>query len=389
MLLGTLAAMAAFTLLAPTAHGDGRLFQVADGAAQCGAALGDTGKPITPAQPLTEADRKALLAALFITLHDPTVDDVRALPADSCPVARFGADDVVWTIHGGRGAQPLRWVSTSARPDWFFLVPGPSLPDAAAWDATRQGLPRLSTAPAYYLVGVADGINFLLQAYDGPPSMRRMSDDIAALLEGGAAPLAAHDPTGDVVSLFLTTVSGPQAEVFRPTELDDGRVGGLFMPDDGLVRLGDGGAFVFRGSDFACRPDYGPLTRFRVGVGLPQDDGRELSCQLRSDDVVMTVIVSHRPDGSADKAIWADEIRNAEETYGVRTKLRGPPTGRGSPIGAGRTWIDSDGLVQLVLFLRDGEYVYEIRQSHRDEAIEAAMAALKQVVDQISASRAP
>lgn len=382
-------ALAAAALVAgPSAAAEkDRMFQAAAPDA-CVAALAETGKPVALTEPLDEATRRGMLSAIFLALQDPAgAQDWPAreiAAARPCPVARFAADERVWTISSGSGRAPVRWIATADRPDLFFLVQGPSLADAGKWAETRRGLPAVSGAGFYYLVGRAEELNFLIKLYDGPPSARRLADDIGAMLDGDAAPLAAHDPVGDVVSLFQVTASGAPAEVFRPDEIGKGGVGALFMPDGHLVQRGEDDAYVFRGSGFACREDYGELRRHQVGIGNLAEEALELSCQLRHDDATMTVIVNRNPDVSLDKAIFSDVIGGLEKSYGVAKRFTSPPTGRDSPIRAGKLWLDEDGFVQLVAFIRRGDYVYELRETYTPEAAELAMKALEQVIDQIS-----
>lgn len=367
-----------------------RMFQlVTQPASPCTAPLAETGQPIAFGEVLDDAQRGAMLSALFLTLHNPSGADAwpqkELETAPPCPVARFDASDLVWTISGGAAGLPVRWIRAPGRDDLFFLVPGPGLADARAWDsAGRQGLPASRGAPAYYLIGRMIGVNFLVKAYDGPPSARRLADDVAALLDDGAAPLAVHDPVGDAVSLFVPTESGVQSEIFRPQDIlhEDG-FAALYFPDGRYFTDGEDGAFLMRGSGFGCGKAYGKFERDVVGVHNPTDYDLELSCRLRSQTGSTTVYVTHRADTSRDKASWDLTIRAYQDDTGVARKLTDPPTGPRSTFQAGRNWIDRDGVVQTVLFLRRGEYVYQINQEHPPEEIQAANEALTALLEQI------
>lgn len=354
-----------------------RMFQALPPAA-CAAALAETGRPLKISEPLDETARGGLLAGTYLALYEPGVGGALAKSVEAatpCPIARFAADDVVWTISAGGADAPLRWVKAPGRNEVFALVKGVGLADAAAWNRGRVGLPGASGPAAYYLVGLVNGQNYVVQIYDAPPSAKVLADDIAPLVEGESAPLTVHDPTGDAVTLFRDTASGSQADLFRPDELGPGRAATFFLPDGRLFTL-KGDDYVMRGSGFACRPAYGAFKRDRLAVQDVSDANLDLACQLLTDNSVTTVWVTHLPDASDDKARFERQIRAAEAETGVAKKLANPPTGRNATFAAGRNWLDKDGAVQVDFFIRRGEYVYEIRQSHTREELDAASDAL-------------
>lgn len=350
----------------------------------CGTPLSGRGKPVAIREPLDEAARAGLMAGLFLTLHDPTGEgppDADLKAALACPVAKFAADDRVWTIHSGAGGAPLRLITSPDQEDLFMLVKGPALSDAAAWNGRRQGLPAAAAPPAYYLVLLSGQLHFLVRLYDAPPTMQMVADDVIALVDGDARPMASYEAAGGTVNLVLETSTGPQAEFFRPGVLGDGAT--LFYADGRLATDGPDGALVFRGSGFACRREYGAFQRERIYVFDASDEKLDLACVLEAETGFTHVYVSHRPDASRDRAAWAETIRALEKETGVSRKLANPPTGADGPIQGGRTWIDKDDKVQLILFMRRGPYVYEVRQEHPldeyDPASETLMALIRQI----------
>lgn len=366
-----------------------RMFQ--EMTAACAAPLGEAGKPIRLGQTLDDGQRAALLGAIFLALHDPTGADAwperEVAAAPPCPVARFEAGDLIWTISGGGADLPVRWVRAPNREDFFFLAKGPALSDAGVWaQGGRRGLPAANAPPAYYLVNRASGMNYVVQAFDGPPSARRIAEAVGRVFEDGADYLiAVHDPVGDAITLFVETESRVQAEIFRPQDIAPGGelFAGLYLPDEHFFTWGEDDAIVMRGSGFSCARSYGPFEREMVGVHNPAEASLDLSCQLEGEPGRMAVFVTHGPDASRDKAAWANKIRSLEEQTGVARKLESPPKGPRKQIQAGRTWLDNGGSLQLVLFLRRGDYVYEIRQTHAPQALQGANEALLAVLNQI------
>lgn len=360
-----------------------RMFQPAPASA-CAVALPETGKRIVLNEPLTDPQRRALAVSIFLTLHDPTGADSRPMPTTSCPIARFAANDRVWTVHAGLGPAPVRWASTPGRDDWFFLMQGPNHADAGGWYESRKGLPAASGPPVYYLVSWVAGVHFVMAVYDGPPAPPMVAEDIAAVLEGDTRPLAMHDPAGDAVNVLRETTSGVKAQLFRPADLTDGKVASLLAADGKLVLVGNDAELVLAGSGFSCRRDYAGFARDRILVVSAQSEAPELGCHLVTDDSWTTLYVARQPDRSADRAIWADEFRGVEQQYGVKRRLANPPTGRGASLLAGRNWVDKDGFVQVVLFLRRDDYLYEIRQMHTVEELQPASDAMLALIEQIA-----
>lgn len=381
---------AALSVLSASPASAERMFQLTSPAAACAPALAETGKPLTLPGTLDDAARGALVSALFLALHDPSgVDtwpqkEIEAAPP--CQVARFDADERIWTISAAAAPGPLRWVrGPSDDQGFFFLVKAPGLADAQAWNrGGRQGLPVASAPPLYLLVGRAMGANFVVRAYDGPPSARQLADDVAGLVEGQLAPLAYHDPVGDAVSLFVPTASGLQSEILRPQDIAAASgFAALFFPDEHFFKAGEDDAYVMLGSGFACPEAYGKFRRELVGVLDPTPDSLSLSCNLETDTGTTIVYVTRRPDAAGDKALWEQTIKDLERETGVARKLTNPPTGPRQVMQAGRNWIDSNGVVQVLFFLRRGEYVYEIRQQHPPEETTSGGESLIAILEQI------
>jgi hypothetical protein len=352
----------------------------------CGAALATSGRGVELKAPLDEPTRTGLLAAVHLTLKEPAQRgwphaDMKA--ARECPVARFAANDRVWTIYAGDGAAPLRVITSPGREDAFVLLKGPTIGEAATWYGARQG--PLPAESAYYLFAKLSEMYYLIKAYDGPPAMESIAEDIGALMEEEAVTLAFYGAGGGTVNLNLATAHGPQAELFTPENLRDGLFAALYRPDGHFAVENEQGDLVLRGSGFRCRPTYGKAKRVRVNISNPSEASLDMSCSLETDGSLSTVFVTRAPDASQDKAIFQARIKEVEAETGVHRKLTNPPTGRNSPIRAGRNWIDKEGQVQVVLLTRDGDYVYEFRQTHTLEDIEAATEVLLALVDQISA----
>lgn len=360
----------------------------------CCTPLAATGKPLTFKAPLDEAGRAGLMAGLFLTLHDPTgrgwsAADLKT--AGGCPVARFAAADVVWTLFSGAGNAPVRVAIATGRDDAYFLVQGPSPIDAAAWSRTRRGLPGATAPPAYYLVSQqGDEPFFLFKVYDGPPAATLLADDIAAAAEANAEGLAAYGDDGGAVSLLLETAAGPRAELFRPSGVSPSTPATLLAPDGALVTEAGNGDWVFRGSGFACRPAYGPFARIRLQVLDISDEGLDLACTWSTQDSWTVVDATFMPDKSKDKAYIAERIRQEEEAYGVTRSLSKLRPGRDEPVLAGRWWMDKDGQIQTMYVLRRGDYLFEVRQGlARESDIDAGSKVALDLIDQISAADAP
>ena len=364
-----------------------RMFQMLPVPA-CATPLGTTGKAVAIPERLNETLGAGVMAGLFLTVQDPAGSEWKDSDLDAaaaCPLAKFAADEAVWTIYSGTGTAPQRLVLSPGRPELFALLRGPTYAEAARWSRSRQDPPPAGARSAYHLVGyVADGTQFLIRSYDGPPPLTALAADIGALTEGGAPPLAMHDPDGAAVSLFLPVAAGPQAEVFRPGDLAGERYATLHMPDGRFVTEGRNGDYVLRGSGFACHREYGALKRARITLANASDAGLELSCGLESDQSTMTVIVTRRPDASRDGATFAALIETSETETGVARQLEAPPTGPKQPLQAGAHWVDKDGSSQLALFSRRGEYVYQIRLTYPAEDRDPAWAALGEMIAQVT-----
>jgi hypothetical protein len=344
-------------------------------ARDCGARLDGAGKAIEhPAdEPLSEARRRALSAGIFGALRDPT--GARSWPgpqiaaAPACPIARFDAGELTWTISAGAGDAPPRWVRANGQEDVFFLAPGPS--------------PTGAAGQAYYLVGTDGDLRLILKVYDGPPDTRTIADDLAQAITGRAVPIGAYDAEGQAVTLFLPTASGHTAEVFEPEALRGWRSATIFGTDGRFFTRDEADAILFSGSGLACAPAYGPFVRDRLMVLDARDGALDLACRLSTEESWITVFASRSPDPSRDRAVFAAGLRDAE-SEGVSRRLRDPPVGRDRTIQAGRRWVDRDGAGQGLWYLRRGEYIIELRATF---ALDDAQAVLD-VLAQISASLA-
>ncbi|WP_374470591.1 hypothetical protein [Phenylobacterium sp.] len=391
MLTRALLAAFAMTFAAapPATAQSGRMFQALP-PANCGTPLAATGKALAFKAPLDAASRSGLMAGLFLALRDPTGQgwsETDLKTAGRCPVARFAAGDAVWTLVSGAGSAPPRMAVAAGRRDGWFLVRGPSPSDAEAWSRTRRGLPEATTPHAYYLVSqTGHDPMFLYKVYDGPPAAALLADDIAAALEGDAEAIAAYTEEGGAVSLLLDTAAGARAELFRPASITVSAPASLFAPDGRLVTETGGGDWVLRGSGFACRSAHGAFQRIRVQVLDVRDEALDLACAWSTDESWTVLDVTFMPDKAKDKAYVAERIRQEEEAFGVTRRFSKLPTGRDSPVIAGRWWVDKEDVLQTMYVMRRGDYLFELRQGlpNRNE-IESANEIGLALIDQVAA----
>ncbi|HEY8618025.1 hypothetical protein [Phenylobacterium sp.] len=378
------AALAALALLAAAAAPDAAtMFQTLPDPGACARAQpAAAGQPLPLKGPLSETSAASLMAATFLALQD--LSGSGALPAEApaggCPVARFAAEDRVWTIHAGGPAGARQLITTPERTDYFVVVSGPSLVDAAEWNRSRRGLPTVTRPPVYHLVGVDEDLHLLVRTYDGPPSAETVAQDLKDLLEARLEALATHQQAGGTVNLAVETLGGPQAMLFRPQDFKRGDTIAFYGPDGRFLRPGPGGGLVFRGSGYVCPTQYGDFGRSRVLLLDPSDESLDLACHLAGQESWLTVFVTRTPDTSDDRKVFEARIKAAEAESGVARRLSRP---RRTAEVATRSWLDSDGRVQIMLVARFGEYVYEMHLTHTEAEQEAAGKAWLALMDQL------
>lgn len=377
----------AFSCSAATAatEADVRLFQLeATAPADCAAPAAGQGQPIEVQDTLDPDAQAALAAGVFLALHDPSgagtwpVADIGA--AGPCRLARFEADGVVWTISGADGRAPPRWMQAPGREGVFYVARGPALPDALAWSRTRQGLPPSTQPPAYYLAGTTAGEHYVFRIYDSLPDTRRLADDLSALLETQAPPLAVL-AAGDAVTLFRETTSGVYAEIFRPGAITPDRPAKLYGADGRFFSGGFGEDWRLRGSGFVCPAAFGAFERAYGAILNPSEEAMDVSCGYATEESFITIFVSRAPDVRGDKAYFASVISDTEGALEQPRKLKDPPTGRKWPIQAGRAWVDKAGLMQEVMLMRRGEHIVELRGTYILDDVQAAGETLIKLIE--------
>lgn len=385
-LLTAALAMALFGGGAGATETGSRLFQLEAASPTCSAPPAGQGKPLELAERLDADTQAALSAGVFLALHDttgadtwPTADIEAAKP---CSLARFEAGGVVWTIAGSEGRAPPRWIRTPAREGLFYLAKGPALPDALAWSRSRQGLPPGTQRPAHYLVGLVKGEHFVFQIYDDLPDTRRLADEATAIVESAPAPLAVL--AGDTVTLFRETASGAYAELFRPAAVTSDRPAHLYGPDGRFFTGPIEQDWKLLGSGFACPATLGKFERVRAAVLNATDAALDLYCSLATEESITSLFVSRVPDRSADKAYFARQLADTERSLEAPRKLRDPPSGPKWPIQAGRAWVDKQGLMQEVMFMRRGDYIIELRGTYVLADVEAAGEALIKLIEMVT-----
>lgn len=351
-------------------------------AAACNTALPGPGTAVALPDKLPEADRLSLSAGVYLALRDrqgagawpdPQVDG-----AAPCPLDSFEADDVVWTISGGVGEAPPRFITAPDREEYYFLAAGPPLGEAQHW--TDAGPPPGSApAQAYYLTAAAGAARYVLRIYDGAPSARQMADDIAALTAGRRDFIAAFDPEGDTVTVFPPTESGRSAQVFEPARIHSGRTATLLGADGRFFEPLDNDVVAMRGSGLLCAERYGTLVRDRLTVLDARDDSLDLACRLEGGDSWVSVFSTRHPNRRDDKAWFAASLKDAKKE-GVAGRLDGDRTAEIRDLHAGEAWRDKAGKSQGLWFVRRGDYLIEVRASFEPEATGEVFDALRAFV---------
>jgi len=347
----------------------------------CGAKLEGGGIPLRFAATLPEADRLGLLASLHLALNDssgrgnwPLSEIAIALP---CEIASFPVGEDTWVISAGEGYAPPRWARAKGQEDTFYLTPGPSITDAAAWSATpgasAQGLDRT----VYYLVAAVDGLQFAFEAYQGAPSGAQLAQDLVAAISGKSEPFAVYDSVGNAASLFLVTQSRRTSQVFLPEKLSGEHSAVLYGPDGFYFSPAPGGAVLLRGSDLTCDARYGAFERSRLGVINTEKADMDLACYYETDESSVSIFSSRLPGSDGDRRYFEAVIKQYQDDVGVKTRLPAFKTGPKEIFQAGRAWVDKSGLDQGVWFMRRGDYVYEIRTNSRLPETKIALDAAK------------
>ncbi len=361
MRLGIVAASMAAALMASSAN------------AACDSPLSGPGTPVDVRAPADEADRRAMSAAVFLALSDDAGGsdwvwrEMAAAPP--CPVSSFKVDGVTWHVSGGEGAAPLRWARADGVDVYYALVRGPSPAEAQGWAETRRN-GAATGASATYLVASEGDIQFVLRIYDGAPDARRLAGDLVDAIAGKLTPVAAFDPTGDAVTLSFGTPDGVSAELFRPALLGPQRHATLLGPDGRFFTPGEGGVRL-RGSEHICGDAYGPFARSRLTVMVADDPGLDLGCSFYSEESWISVFATRRPDTDGDKARFRDDIRATQADTGVKGRPVSSKASRTDAIRASAVWIDKTQKGQGLWFIRQGEYVIEIRATFRLDETDA------------------
>lgn len=354
---------------------------------ECGKKLDGAGRALVFKPPLSEDDRTALAAGIYLAMRDesdrgtwPVSEIDIALP---CPLAQFEADGATWTIHGGEGLAPPRWIQAGDRKEVLFLAAGPGLAAARAWNIARDTAPKADDPKAYYLAVAARGEIYVFRVYDDAPSPKQLADDAFEALTGKLPPLAVLDSQAHVVSLYLPTASRRTSMLFKPELLDGGRDATLYGPDGRYFAPIAGEAVLLRGSDLACEHQYGDFALALLGVTDARDESLDLACGYQYGDSELTLFATRRPDLNGDRRAFDAYVREEQQISGVSARRPGLRTGPKEAIAAGKAWIDKAGGGQGLWLTRRGDYVIEIRAAFLPEdearliqAVEAVAAAL-------------
>jgi hypothetical protein len=325
------------------------------GAPDCAAPLAAGAGPVSLTAPMSEADRLGLSAAVFVTLADSTGKGSWPEPqidqAAPCPIGRFEADGVGWTLYGGKGEVPVRWARAAGRQDFVFLAWGPTFAQADEWRRQDwQGEMKL-THPLSYLVGATGGAHAVLKVYDGGPSQAELTADMAAALNGRLAPMAIYDPRGYAVTVMRPTRSGVRAQMFGP----EGQSATLYGPDGRYFVGGGDEAVRMRGSGFRCPAAFGRLGRSRMIVVKTADDELDLACGFEAGGSWITLFVT-RTGARLDAATFQGRLADAQREAGVSRKLPGQ-----AALPFGEAWLDRDGAGQGLWMAQRGPYLVEAR----------------------------
>jgi hypothetical protein len=366
-LLAPLSLVAALAAAAPAA-----------GAPACDAPLGAPGTGIVLPAVLGEGDRLGLSAGVYLALRDrsgagawpdPQVDGARP-----CPLGSFEADEAVWTISGGAGDTPPRFVTAPDHEEYYFLAAGPNLAAARAWATGSRAEPTGDRA--YYLAAASGAARYVLRIYDGAPSSRQLSDDIVAAMSGRLPFIAAFDPEGDTVTVLAETESGRPGQVFEPARIHSGRTATLLGADGRFFEAVEPGAVAMRGSGLLCAARYGSLVRERLTVLDARDDSLDLACRLEGADSWVSVFSTRHPDPKGDKAWFKASLKDAKKD-GVAGRVAGDRTGEIRDLRAGEAWRDKAGKSQGLWFIRRGDFLIEVRATFEPEATGEVFDALR------------
>lgn len=354
----------------------------------CNAPLTGPGRALAFRDPLAEADRQAMSAAVFLALSDdagrPDATRQAIEAAPPCPISTFEVDDVTWKVSGAAAPAPLRYARALGVETFYYLTPGPSLAQAAAWRASgRRGRVADAVGAQTYLVAVEDDLHFVFRVYDGAPDARGLANDLAAIIGGRIGPIAMYDPEGDAVSLALNTEGRLTAEIFRPDLLDGPRNATLLGPDGFYFTPYPGGVRL-QGSGQICADAYGPMPRTRLVVLEVDPSTLDLGCSFRSDAAVVSVFSTRRREAGDDRAYFRRQIREAQAEFGAKRRTPIRAAERKAGLLAGEFWIDLEDRNHGLWFLRRGDFVIEFRATFQADALDAVFDALKQVVGNVA-----
>jgi hypothetical protein len=359
----------------------GRLFQVAFLAlglsfatasaiqAACSASWEGDGAPLIFRHGLSEAERRALSATVYLGLDDPGGVGVWPMAeidvAPPCELARFEASGLTWVVSGGEAPAPLRWVRADGRDEVFFVAQAPALADAGRWSAAPTPWMSPTGEPVYLLVGASEHHHFVFKVYDGVPGLKRLSDDLVGVIDGSTTPLATLDRLGGAVSLFLETATGRAADIYRPGQLTRDRIATLYGPDGHYFAPLPGGGVSLSGSGLYCAARLGGFQRTRLLVVDLRPDSLDLGCSYETlgDDIV-SVFSQRLADPASDKAYIAQQIASSEAQTRIARRI-----GRSHPTGSsGHQWVDASGVRQAIWFRRSGEFMIEVHATYSADA---------------------
>lgn len=320
--------------------------------------------------PIDEPSRLGLSAAVLLALSgdQPDWPDAEVENAAPCPFTEFRAGDAGWTVSGGAGRAPARFIHSPTREDYLFLALGPTLAEAHSWFLSGATGPLTPKAPVYYLVRATAGPRLVYRAYDGIPPADDLANDATAVIEGRLEPIAALDPQGQAVTVLVPTGSGVRAQLFGPED----HPASLYGPDGKYFQEVADGVAQMRGSGFRCPPTLGSLALARTSVLNRSEAGLDLSCSFQGEETWITLFVTrvHEPlDAKFDVTLEDARSEGVRSTVDVRV----PGMVRGA------AWLDRKSAGQGLWMTRRGPYLVEVRATFAPQdqsAVERAVGTL-------------
>lgn len=343
----------------------------------CLAPLTGTDGALTYNSPLSEPLRIGISRAVARTLQltAAAADAAVAKPMASCIVGTLRTDTGDYPIHGGVGAEPLRWVRAEDQDRTIYLVPEPD-------EEGRDIRP-------YHLVEKNWRGLFDLQIYTGLPSEADVRRDMEATLEDDISPVAFYDLAGDAVTLFRLTKSQRTALLLgaaptpdRPAQLF-GADGDYFSPTrEADVRMVAAGIH--------CPVEVGGMSRESLVVNDGDRRAPDLSCNYASGRIQVKISASRHPVVTVESLFSALTDGLPQNYKNLRLRPDVLSLTPGGPLSRGQAWL-SDGPDGLwgggVWSGMAGDYLLDVQGAWPENDTQAASAALQAVQALLSQGR--